>query len=148
MSGVGGLIIGIAALLGLVAFLPGIGQRLRLPFTVLLAGLGCVVGVAVGLLGSFEHTVPAGPLRDPAHPRPLVGGHPGVVGRELEHPVAGPGQGIGDAEQLVGIGVGAGDQFAGLRPVDRRARRREQPQDPARLAVGPPHDTDGATVAG
>jgi monovalent cation:H+ antiporter, CPA1 family len=64
MQGIGGVVLGVAALLSLVAFLPGLGQRLRLPYTVLLAGLGCVLGVAVGALGAYEAALPAGALRD------------------------------------------------------------------------------------
>src|SRR5919205_4337682 len=67
MSGISGLILATAALLGLVAFLPALGQRLRLPYTVLLAGLGCVIGVGFGLLGAYEDSVPPGPLRDLFH---------------------------------------------------------------------------------
>ena len=58
MAGIGGLIFGLAALLVVVAFLPALGQRLRLPFTVLLAGLGCVLGIAVSLLGHYGENVP------------------------------------------------------------------------------------------
>ena len=55
------------------------------------------------------------------HPWPLVDREMGVVGGELEHAVARPGQGVGNAEQLVAFGMGAGHQFTRLRAVDRRA---------------------------
>src|SRR3954447_14034644 len=67
MSGISGLILATAALLGLVAFLPALGGRLRLPYTVLLAILGSVLGAAFGLAGAFQDSVPPGPLRDLLH---------------------------------------------------------------------------------
>ena len=44
MEGTGGVVFGIAGLLGLIAFLPRLAARLALPYTVLLAGLGCALG--------------------------------------------------------------------------------------------------------
>lgn len=49
MSGAGGLVFGIAGLLVLVALLPRLATRLRLPYTVVLAGLGCALGLGIGL---------------------------------------------------------------------------------------------------
>ena len=45
MSGTGGVVFGFAGLLALIAFLPRLAARLRLPYTVLLAGLGCALGL-------------------------------------------------------------------------------------------------------
>lgn len=53
MSGTGGLVFGIAVLLGLIALLPRLAARLRLPYTVLLAGLGCALGIGISLSPSF-----------------------------------------------------------------------------------------------
>ncbi|MEK0085443.1 cation:proton antiporter [Benzoatithermus flavus] len=53
MSGTGGLVFGIAVLLALIALLPRFAARLRLPYTVLLAGLGCALGLGLSLSGSF-----------------------------------------------------------------------------------------------
>lgn len=49
MQGVTGLVFGIAGLLALIAFLPPLASRLRLPYTVLLAVLGATLGIAIGL---------------------------------------------------------------------------------------------------
>src|SRR5919202_1826138 len=73
MSSISSLILATAVVLGLVAFLPALGQQLRLPYTVLLAVLGSVLGAAIGLAGAFEDSVPTGPLRDFLH---LVGALP------------------------------------------------------------------------
>lgn len=64
MGGIGGIVFGIAGLLSLIAFLPWLAERVRLPYTVLLAALGCAVGIAVSVLGSYEADLPGGPLRD------------------------------------------------------------------------------------
>ncbi|HEX8375000.1 MAG TPA: cation:proton antiporter, partial [Geminicoccaceae bacterium] len=64
MSGIGGVVFGIAGLLALIALLPWLAERLRLPFTVLLAVVGCALGAMVGVLGSYEAALPDGPLRD------------------------------------------------------------------------------------
>jgi hypothetical protein len=54
-----------------------------------------------------------------------------MVGSELEHAVAGPGERVGDAEQLVTFGVGSGtsspdfERWIGVREV-------ENPSAPAR----------------
>ncbi|MFO1069583.1 MAG: cation:proton antiporter [Geminicoccaceae bacterium] len=53
------LVFGVAGILLLVSFLPPLAHRLALPDTVLLAGLGCALGIAIGLAGpqaeSAEH---------------------------------------------------------------------------------------------
>lgn len=51
MGGVSGIILGFALLLALIAPLPPLADRIRLPYTVLLAGLGC----ALGVLASFAN---------------------------------------------------------------------------------------------
>ena len=50
-SGPGGLVFGFAGLLALIAFLPRLAARLRLPYTVLLAALGCALGSSSSLSG-------------------------------------------------------------------------------------------------
>ena len=42
-----GVVFGVAGLLALIAFLPRLAARLRLPYTVLLAGLGCALGAVI-----------------------------------------------------------------------------------------------------
>lgn len=49
MSQIAGLIFGLAGLLALIAVLPPAAARLRLPYTVLLALLGCALGLAIGI---------------------------------------------------------------------------------------------------
>ncbi len=49
MEHMAGLVFGVAGLLALIAFLPPISERLGLPYTVLLAGLGCLLGIGIGL---------------------------------------------------------------------------------------------------
>ncbi len=82
------------------------------------------VGAVVGLVEVDAHGS-AGAPGQLAHPPPLLGRHGEVVGRELEHAVAGATEGVADAEQFVGGGGGAGDELAGLRAMDGCARRRE-----------------------
>lgn len=67
MEGIGGLVFGVAGLLALIAFLPRLAVRLRLPYTVLLAGLGCALGVIVGLSGAMVELAPAPFLQDFLH---------------------------------------------------------------------------------
>ena len=65
MSGTGGVVFGIAGLLALIAFLPRLAARLRLPYTVLLAGLGCALGLAFGpVRHPARHDARASVLRD------------------------------------------------------------------------------------
>lgn len=63
MGGIAGLVFAIAGLLGLIAFLPPLAARLRIPYTVLLAGLGIFLGVVIGawhgLAGAGLESVPA-----------------------------------------------------------------------------------------
>lgn len=49
MTGIGLVVFGLVSLLGLVSFLPPIAARLRLPYTVLLAIVGLVLGLVVTL---------------------------------------------------------------------------------------------------
>jgi CPA1 family monovalent cation:H+ antiporter len=64
MSGTGGIVFGIAVLLGLIALLPRLAARLRLPYTVLLAGLGCALGVGIGLSGTLTAVDQAPVIKD------------------------------------------------------------------------------------
>ena len=64
MEGTGGVVFGIAGLLGVIAFLPRLAARLRLPYTVLLAALGCAIGAMLGLSNSLLDALPAQFLRD------------------------------------------------------------------------------------
>jgi CPA1 family monovalent cation:H+ antiporter len=64
MNDIAILVFGIAGLLLLVSFLPPLAQRLRVPDTVLLAGLGCALGAALGLLGAGQHEPAGGPVLD------------------------------------------------------------------------------------
>lgn len=54
MSGIGGVILGFGVLLALIAPLPPLAERLRLPYTVLLAILGCCLGLLTGFAGPLE----------------------------------------------------------------------------------------------
>lgn len=54
MSTVAGIILGFALLLALIAPLPPLATRLRLPYTVLLAVLGCILGVATGIADQLQ----------------------------------------------------------------------------------------------
>lgn len=54
MSGVAGIILGFALLLALIAPLPPLADRIRLPYTVLLAVLGCVLGVLAGFADRLD----------------------------------------------------------------------------------------------
>lgn len=67
MEGIGGLVFGVAGLLALIAFLPRLAARLRLPYTVLLAGLGCALGVVVGFADSLGELAPTPFLQDFLH---------------------------------------------------------------------------------
>ena len=82
------------------------------------------LGVLVGLVEVHAHR-PARPPSEVGHPRPLVQRDAGVIGRELEHAVAGAGERIADGQQLVGCRVGARHQLAVLRSVQRGAARGE-----------------------
>lgn len=64
MEGAGGLVFGIAALLAVIAVLPRLATRLRLPYTVLLAGLGCALGLGVSLSGPILDLLPLPVLGD------------------------------------------------------------------------------------
>ena len=61
MNGPGGLVFGVAGLLVLIALLPRLATRLRLPYTVVLAGLGCTMGLGIGLSDVLLDQLP-GPL--------------------------------------------------------------------------------------
>ncbi|MFZ1430022.1 MAG: cation:proton antiporter [Geminicoccaceae bacterium] len=61
MNGPGGLVFGVAGLLVLIALLPRLATRLRLPYTVVLAGLGCTLGLGIGLSDVLLDQLP-GPL--------------------------------------------------------------------------------------
>ncbi len=54
MDGIGGIILGFGVLLALIAPLPPLAERLRLPYTVLLAVLGCGLGLLTGFSGRLE----------------------------------------------------------------------------------------------
>jgi CPA1 family monovalent cation:H+ antiporter len=54
MSTVAGMILGFALLLALIAPLPPLAARIRLPYTVLLAVLGCALGVVTGVADQLE----------------------------------------------------------------------------------------------
>ena len=64
MEGPGGLVFAVAGLLALIAFLPRLASRLRLPYTVLLAALGCGLGVVVILSGMLLDDMPTPIMRD------------------------------------------------------------------------------------
>src|SRR5215204_850262 len=64
MQGTGGLVFAVAGLLALIAFLPRLAARLRLPYTVLLAALGCALGMILSLSGVVVNALPAPVLRD------------------------------------------------------------------------------------
>ena len=64
MEGPGGLVFAVAGLLALIAFLPRLAARLRLPYTVLLAALGCGLGVMLSLSGVLLDALPAPIMRD------------------------------------------------------------------------------------
>jgi CPA1 family monovalent cation:H+ antiporter len=67
MGGTGGVVVGVAGLLALIAFLPRLATRLRLPYTVLLAALGCALGVLLSLSGMIIDSLPGSFLRDFLH---------------------------------------------------------------------------------
>lgn len=54
-------VLGVSGLLALVSFLPPLAARLRVPYTVLLAGVGVALG---GLIQAFAGTAGAGPFGD------------------------------------------------------------------------------------
>ena len=54
-------IFGVSGLLALASLLPPLAPRLRLPLTVLLAAIGCGLGLMLGIVGPY---VPHGPLGD------------------------------------------------------------------------------------
>ena len=54
MDGIGGIILGFGVLLALIAPLPPLAERLRLPYTVLLAVLGCGLGLLTGFADRLE----------------------------------------------------------------------------------------------
>lgn len=64
MSDMGSLVFGMAGLLALIALLPRLAVRLRLPYTVMLAGLGCVLGLGVGFADTIGMILPGGIVRD------------------------------------------------------------------------------------
>ena len=64
MQGTGGVVFGVAGLLALIAFLPRLAARLRLPYTVLLAALGCTLGGVISLSGIMLDPLPGPVLQD------------------------------------------------------------------------------------
>lgn len=64
MNGPGGLVFGVAGLLALIALLPRLATRLRLPYTVMLAGLGCALGLSISVADALAPEVPGGVVRD------------------------------------------------------------------------------------
>ncbi len=64
MQGTGGVVFGVAGLLALIAFLPRLAARLRLPYTVLLAALGCALGGALSISGLVLDALPGPVLSD------------------------------------------------------------------------------------
>ena len=64
MQGTGGVVFGVAGLLALIAFLPRLAARLRLPYTVLLAALGCTLGAVISLSGIMLDPLPGPVLQD------------------------------------------------------------------------------------
>ncbi|HET6521824.1 MAG TPA: cation:proton antiporter, partial [Geminicoccaceae bacterium] len=66
MDAVAATVLGLAGLLGLISLLPPLAERLRVPYTVLLAVLGCALGATVGfdlgglgIVGDFLFAVDA-----------------------------------------------------------------------------------------
>ena len=78
------------------------------------------IGRVVGLI-EVDADGATGAAGEFLHPGPLVARDECVIGRELEHAVAGTSECVGNAEQLVAGGVGAGHELARLRLVDRGA---------------------------
>jgi monovalent cation:H+ antiporter, CPA1 family len=64
MTGTGGLVFGIAGLLALIALLPRLAARLRLPYTVLLAALGCALGLGIGFSDVLVASMPGSVVGD------------------------------------------------------------------------------------
>jgi CPA1 family monovalent cation:H+ antiporter len=64
MTGTGGLVFGIAGLLALIALLPRLAARLRLPYTVLLAALGCALGLGIGFSDVLAAAMPGSVVGD------------------------------------------------------------------------------------
>ncbi len=64
MSSTGGVVFGFAGLLALIALLPRLAARLRLPYTVVLAGLGCALGLTFGLSDILLDQMPGPVFRD------------------------------------------------------------------------------------
>ncbi len=54
-------VFGVSGLLALASLLPPLSPRLKLPLTVLLAGVGCGLGLTLGIVGPY---LPPGPLVD------------------------------------------------------------------------------------
>ena len=65
------------------------------------------------------------------HPGPLLDGHSSVLGAELEDAVTDSTHRIGDAVELVRLGVCARDEFAAFAAMERRARRGESERSSA-----------------
>jgi CPA1 family monovalent cation:H+ antiporter len=51
---IGSVVFGFAGLLALICFMPPLAGRLKLPYAVLLAIVGC----AIGLSGRYQHSMP------------------------------------------------------------------------------------------
>lgn len=64
MGRTGGVVFGIAVLLALIALLPRLAARLMLPYTVVLAGLGCALGLGLALSGNLGAVLPAAAVLD------------------------------------------------------------------------------------
>lgn len=64
MGVTGGLVFGISMLLALIALLPRLASRLGLPYTVMLAALGCALGIGIGFSDTLTSFLPAQVVRD------------------------------------------------------------------------------------
>ena len=64
MSGAGGLVFGVAGLLVSDRVAAAPGDPMRLPYTVVLAGLGCALGLGIGFSNMFIGVAPGQPITD------------------------------------------------------------------------------------
>ncbi len=62
MDAVSAVVFGLAGLMVLVAFLPPLARRLGVPDTVLMAALGCLIGLAIGFGDGLSAAAPGAPL--------------------------------------------------------------------------------------
>ena len=63
-AGTGGLVFGVAGLLALIALLPRLASRLRLPARCSLAALGCALGLGIGFSDMLAASMPGSVVRD------------------------------------------------------------------------------------